>query len=177
MAGKMNLLRIMVLNHVPRGFLYFAMAFVINPLGLLSLRVAVAMGRMRHLQIGKLSLWGDADFLELCRSSLDRLNALDPGFYQILTEKSEVHIVQDATGSSGEAAPFLFVVGSHYLAWKSDGMIARLVYVGFCVSGFSMRQTWDKNFPNVRKEVMAKSRSWLERQCFPPELVECYAGF
>jgi hypothetical protein len=154
--------------------LYVFLACAIRPIAFLGLYLGMLAGRIRHLRIGKLNIWGDADFLRTCSSSLERLKKLDPGFYRLLTKSRVAHFVQDAKGPGGDAPPFLFLVNPAYLLWQADGIITRLIYVGYCVSSFSTHETGDKKYPNLHKEVIDKSRAWLETHQFPHELVECY---
>jgi hypothetical protein len=68
----------------------------------------------------------------------------------------------------------LFLISSAYVTWQTDGVIARLVYVAYCLSAFSPRQTWDDGLRDLHRKVMEDSRSWLEARGFPRQLVHCY---
>jgi hypothetical protein len=72
--------------------------------------------------------------------------------------------------------PWLFSAEPGYAAWQSDGIIARLIYVAFCVSAFPEGCTSVEESEGRHKAVLTQSRSWLESRGFPRELIECYAN-
>ena len=156
-------------------FLYLLLWYVMLPSILLALPLAMKEGGIRRLRIGKLSVWGNPVFLELCKSSIERLKSLDATLYQALTQCRRVWVLQDPE-HIGDATPLrIFMVNSAYLAWQSDGIIARLIYMAFCMSGFSGRHTSEVESRDIYQKVMKNSRSWLETRGFPQQLVDCYA--
>ena len=56
----------------------------------------------------------------------------------------------------------------------SDGMVARLIYIAFCISRFPAGDRGPEQAEATHKAVMAFSRSWSESRGFPRELVESY---
>lgn len=128
-------------------FLYRVLAWnLIWPGLLLGFRVIEKGLGHRRLRVGKLSIWGDADFLRLCSSTIDRLQKLDCDLHQVLTQRRWIWIVQSPHGAhhlGSLGPPWLFNVNPLYLAWRSDGVIARLIYVAFCLSEFSGRHSSD----------------------------------
>jgi hypothetical protein len=162
------------MNKLRSSFLYVLSSFVIFPLCLLGASVAAKGKGIRRLRVGKLRVWGDEGFLKLCSSSIDRIQTLDPNLHQALTQRRRAWVFQDAQGPGGDAPPLVFLVNKSYVVWQSDGIVARLVYIAFCVSTFSTRQIWHDNFWNLHRKVMENSRSWLETRGFPRELADCY---
>lgn len=78
----------------------------------LAFRLAAKEERLRHVRAGKLSVWGDADFVKLCSSSIERLRVLDPDLHRVLTRKSRATVVHDPEGrvSGCDAPPILFTM-------------------------------------------------------------------
>ena len=161
------------MNKLRSCFLHVLGFYVLFPLWRLGFRVAAKGRGLRRLRVGKLSVWGDSGFLDLCKSSIERLKTLDSGLYQALTSTRRTWVVQDSQ-RIGDAAPMLFGINPSYVAWQSNGVIARLVYVTFCISGFSQRQNSVEEGRAMYQKVLKNSRSWLEAQGFPQELVDCY---
>jgi hypothetical protein len=157
-------------------FLHVLGYYVLMPLTLLGFRVAAKGRGLGRLRVGKLTVWGDSAFLDVCKSSIERMRTLDPALSQWLTERHWAWVYQNTQGGSGDAAPpRLFGINSSYLAWQADGIIARLVYVAFCISAFSELQASQPEDQIAHRRVMSSSRSWLETQGFPSELSDCYA--
>ena len=73
--------------------------------------------------------------------------------------------------------PWLFSVSPRAVEWKSDGIVARLIYIAFCISRFPAGYARPEQAEATHKAVMALSRSWLESGGFPRELVESYGYF
>jgi hypothetical protein len=156
-------------------FLHVLAYYVVLPLGLLGFRVAAKGRGLGRVRVGKLTVWGDSAFLELCKSSIERMQMLDPVLYERLTKRHWVWVYQDTQGATNDAAaPRLFGINSSYLAWHSDGVIARLVYVAFCMAVLSELQTSQPRDQMAHRRVMSNSRSWLETRGFPRELSDCY---
>src|ERR1017187_1362805 len=160
-------------------FLYRVLAWnVIWPFLLLGFRVGEKVHGHRRLRSGKLSVWGDADFLNVCSSSIDRLQSLDCDLHLVLTQRRWVWVLQASKGTPYMGClgpPWLFNVDPLYMSWHSDGIIARLVYVAFCISEFSTHHTSKEEMQERHLIVMKSSGSWLEMRGFPQGLVDCYA--
>jgi hypothetical protein len=152
--------------------------YVICPVVLLWLRAVARIQGLRRLRVGRLSILGDPGFLSLCSSSVERLEHLDPALHRVLTDHS-VWLLQTTEGLpyvGNLGPPWLFSVEPGYGAWQSDGIVARLIYIAFCVSAFPEVCTSVKESEARHNVVMTRSRSWLENRGLPRELVECYAG-
>jgi hypothetical protein len=69
-------------------FLYRLLAtYVLCPLWLLGFRLAARVRGVGRLRVGKLSVWGDAGFLALSKSSIERVGHLDPELHRVLTQE------------------------------------------------------------------------------------------
>jgi hypothetical protein len=79
--------------------------------------------------------------------------------------------------AGGLGPPWLFSVSPRAVDWKTDGIVARLIYVAFCISRFPTGYARPEEAEATHKAVMALSRSWLESRGFPRELVESYGYF
>ena len=148
---------------------------VLCPLWLLGFRAVAKARGFDRLRIGTLSVWGDAGFLALAKSSMERLKSLDLGLHGVLTQGQWAWIFQAPkdfyTGNLGP--PWLFSVELPYLAWQSDGLIARLIYIAFCMSEFAGGHKPGESVGR-HKGVIKRSRSWLESRGFPEALIDCY---
>jgi len=162
-----------LMSNLRRCFLHVLAAYVVRPVMLLGLQVAAKERGFHRLRVGKLSVWGDSGFLDLCKSSIERLRTLDPVLYQALTRCRRAWVVEDPQHVGDGALPWLFTVDSAYVAWQAEGVIARLVYVALCLSAFSQPPTSAEEARRYQ-DVKNKSRSWLETRGFPQELVACY---
>lgn len=162
------------MSKLRRCFLYVLAAYVLRPLVLLAIQVATKERGLHRLRVGKLSVWGDSGFLDLCKSSIERLKTLDPVLYQALTRCRRVWAFQDPQPVGCDAPPWLYCIGSAYVAWQSDGILARLVYVAFSISEYPQGPTFDEDSWGTQQKVMKNSRSWLETRGFPQQLVDCY---
>jgi hypothetical protein len=163
----MNSLKSCVL--VRRSFNY-----VIGPALLLGLRAVARVTGYRRLSIGKLSVLGDASFLSLCNSSVERLERLDPILHRLLTNRPVwlFHSAKAEPYVGNLGPPWLFSVHPRAVEWGSDGMVARLVYIAFCISRFPAGYARPEEAEATHKAVMALSHSWLESRSFPHELAE-----
>lgn len=159
-------------------FLYRLLAtYVLCPLWLLGFRLAARVRGVGRLRVGKLSVWGDAGFLALSKSSIERVGHLDPELHRVLTQGRWAWVFQASpslpyVGSLGP--PWLFSVGAPYVAWQSEGIIARLIYIALCMSEFATGCTSGEESEARHKIVMKRSRAWLEARNFPEELAGCY---
>jgi hypothetical protein len=168
------------MNRLRSCSLYRAFAAsVICPALLLALRVTAPIMGLRRLRVGKLSILGDAGFLSLCNSSVECLAHLDPILHRLITERP-VCLLQSSkatpyVGSLGP--PWLFSISPRAVEWKSDGIVARLIYIAFCISRFPAGYARPEQAEATHKAVMALSRSWLDSHGFPRELVESYGYF
>jgi hypothetical protein len=167
------------MNRLRSCFLYrFLGSYVLCPLWLLGFRVAARARGLRRLRVGKLSVWGDAGFLALCRSSIERLESLDSTLHRVLTQGRWAWLFQAPGGLpyiGNLGPPWLFSVDPPYVAWQSEGIIARLIYVAFCMSEFLAGHASGEGFEARHKLVMKQVRSWLETRRFPEQLLDCYA--
>ncbi len=160
--------------------LYRAFAgLVICPALLLVMRVLAPIMGLRRSRVGKLSILGDEGFLSICNFSVKRLEHLDPMLHRLLTERP-VFLLQSPKAApyvGGLGPPWLFSVSPRAVEWKTDGIVARLVYAAFCISRFPTGYARAEEAEATHKAVMALSRSWLENRGFPRELVESYGYF
>ena len=166
------------MNKLRSCFLYRLLAsYVLCRLWLLGFRLAARVRGLHRLRVGSLSVWGDAGFLSLCRGSIERLARLDGSLHHVLTEGRWVWIFQAPEGwpyIGNLGPPWLFSLEPAYAAWQSDGIIARLVYIGFCISEFPTGHTSRAEAEDRHKIVVERSRSWLACHSFPDQLVDCY---
>jgi hypothetical protein len=156
-----------------RSAFLHALAWVVLPLCLLGFRVAAKGRGAKRRRVGKLTFWGDSGFLELCELSLERLGTLDPEARRDLTMRRWVWVVQDLQ-SVGDAPPRIFGISPSYTVWRSDGVIARLVYVAFSISARPPGKGSQEELRERQARVMKSSRSWLEVHGFPEELAACF---
>ena len=167
------------MNRLRSCFFYRLLgAYVLCPLWLLGFRMGARAQGLRRLRVGKLSVWGDASFLALCRSSIERLESLDSTLHRVLTQGRWAWLFQSPEGlpyTGNLGPPWLFSVDPPYVAWRSEGIIARLIYVAFCMSEFPMGHTSGEGSEARHTMVMKRARAWLESRGFPEELVGCYA--
>ena len=158
------------------GFLHALAWYVVVPLCLLGFRVAAKGRGLDRLRVGKLSLWGDRPFLDLCKSSIERLKALDLNLYEALTRHRWVWVWQSPKSEpDSSTSPRLFSIDPAYVAWQTDGIIARLVYVAFYVSACSRRKVSQDGVRSTNRSAMEESLSWLKTRGFPDELAACYS--
>ena len=150
-------------------------AYVLCPLWLLAFGLAARARGVRRVRVGKLLVWGDAGFLGLCRSSMERLERLDSGLHRVLTQGQWVRIFQAPKDYyiGGLGPPWLFSVEPTYVAWQSDGIIARLIYIAFCMAEFPRGHKPGES-AGRHKSVVKQARSWLETRGFPEVLIDCY---
>jgi hypothetical protein len=163
----------MVMNRLCDCFLR-ALGCVVFPLCLLGFRVSAKRRGLKRFRVGKLSVWGDSGFLELCKASIERLNTLDPGLHRALTSQRWAWVLQDRKGT-GDAPPRLFAINPSYAAWEAEGVVARLVYAAFCITVLSERRTFGEEFRSTHQKAMNNCRSWLQTRGFPEELAACFA--
>ena len=163
-----------------RSFLLYRLlaAYVLCPAWLLGFRVTARARGVRRLRVGKLSVWGDAGLLALCRSSIERLESLDSTLHSVLTRGRWAWLFQAPRGlpyTGNLGPPWLFSIDPPYVAWQSEGIIARLIYVAFCMSEFPAGHASGEGSEARHKLVMKEARSWLETRRFSEQLVDCYA--
>jgi hypothetical protein len=165
--GLMNKLRFCFLNILA--------VCVFCPLGLLAFRVAAKAHGLSRLRVGKLLFWGEPAFLDLCKSSIERLRTLDSDLWQILTRGRWVWVYQERHDVGSVGPPFwLFNMDPAYVAWQSEGVIARLVYIAFCISIFCRRGISEDKGPSPYGRAVTETKSWLEARGFPQPLIACY---
>jgi hypothetical protein len=155
-----------------RSCFLWALGLVVLPLLLLGFRVAAGGRGLGRRRTGKLSIWGDSVFQDLCKASLDRLKTMDPGLYRTLTNTHWIWVFQSLDGA-GDAPPRLIAVNRSWTAWQSEGVVARLAYAAFCMS--LLRGTCGEEFRSKHRTVMSHNRSWLRTKGFPGDLVCCFA--
>jgi hypothetical protein len=167
------------MNRLRSCFLYRLLgAYVLCPLWLVGFRVAARVRGLRRLRVGKLSVWGDAAFIALCRSSIERLESLDSTLHRVLTRGRWAWLFQapgDSSYIGNLGPPWVFSVDPPYVTWQSEGIIARLVYVALCMSEFPTGGASGPGAAARHKVVMKQAQSWLETRKFPEELVRSYA--
>ncbi len=151
--------------------------YVLCPVWLLGFRAFGWLTGLRRLRIGKLSILGDPGFLGLCSSAVNSLERLDPAVHRLLTGRSVwlFQAKQDVPYVGNLGPPWLFSVEPGYVEWKSEGVLARLIYIAFCVSEFPAACTSVGESEARHSVLKTRSRSWLESRGFPRELIECYA--
>jgi hypothetical protein len=120
---------------------------------------------------GKLLILGPQPLITLCKSSLERLNKIDPDLHRHLTEHEKVCIFYDPELLHDTPDWRLFTVTERYVVWREDGIIARLVYINFKISVFP-RYIIQKGAEGRAKQrsVVAQWKLWLENHKFPAEL-------
>jgi len=125
------------------------------------------------LRIGTLRFWGPRDFLEKCSSSVQRLHDLDSELYSRLTTRQRLEFYYNPKLVQAYYA-WLFSIDDSYLAWQTDGIIARLVYSAQLAALFPRRAISKATSQALYSEVMATTRAWLKARTFPKELVDCF---
>jgi|GEM_PF-6466743 hypothetical protein len=125
------------------------------------------------LRVGTLRFWGPRDFLEKCSSSLQRLRDLDSELYSRLTTRQKLEFYYNPTLLQAYYV-WMFSIDDSYLAWQTDGIIARLVYSAQLAALFPRRAISKAKSRSLYSEVMATTRAWLEARSFPKELIDCF---
>ncbi len=160
-------------------FLWYLVAtYIVCPLWHLGFRVLARARGIHRVRLGNLSAWGDADFLSLCKESVDRLAKRDGNLRQTLTAGRWVWVIQVPDGvpyAGNLSPPWLFTIGPGYVSWRADGIVARLVYIAFCMTEFPTARTSYDDTKRRHDMVKKQARSWLEAHSFPQTLVDCYA--
>lgn len=125
------------------------------------------------LRIGTLRFWGSRDFLEKCSLSVQRLYTLDSELYSKVTTQQKLEFYYNPKLVQAYYA-WLFSIDDSYLAWQSDGIIARLVYSAQLAASYPRRAISQATSEALHSEVMGKTRAWLEARRFPDELIDCF---
>ncbi len=142
-----------------------------------SVFVVVAwLGRVPHIHIGKLSIWGPQPFLDLCKTAVERLQAMDSSLLRCLTEVGRLWCIPGPwPGVSRHIR--IFSVSEEWMAWECQGVVARLVYIAYYLAAYPppVRTETPAAAVLTRRTVLAQTRAWVEAHGFSPQLVECFA--
>ena len=128
------------------------------------------------LRIGTLTFWGPRDFLETCAASVRRLQELDSELHSRLTTKQKLIFYYSPKYLRQAYFLWIFSIDNTWTVWKSDGIIARLVYSAQLVTLMPKRVMSKAASHVLHSEVSAKTLSWLEAHQFPKPLVDCFRG-
>ena len=131
------------------------------------------MGYSR-LRVGTLTLWGPREFLEASTAAVSRLRELDSGLHDRLTTHQKLEFVYTAKHSQELSVVRIFTIDDSYMVWKSDGIIARLVYSAQMANLISRRVDSMAKSRALHSQVLATTRSWLEARRFPEPLIDCF---
>ncbi len=126
------------------------------------------------LRIGTLTFWGPRDFLETCAASVLRLQELDSQLHSQLTTMQKLTFYYSPKYLRQAYFLWIFSISDSWTVWKSDGIIARLVYSAQLATSMP-RQVMSKAASDaLHSEVSAKTLSWLEAHQFPKPLADCF---
>jgi hypothetical protein len=159
-------------------FLHVIFTCVTFPMTLAGLWVAATLARARPVRVGKLTICGPPSFLELCRGSLERLASLDPMMYRRLTGDQRVWVFYEDTRSEQFGPPWVVAINSAYVKWQNEGIIARLVYLIYCMAAFPrpvMSRKEQAAAGPRRLAALAQTKAWLEERAFPGALIGCFS--
>jgi len=131
------------------------------------------MGYSR-LRLGTLTLWGPREFLAASAAAVSRLRELDSGLHHRLTAQQKLEFVYMARHSQESSVVRIFTIDDSYMVWKSDGIIARIVYSAQLASVIPRRVDSKMKIRALNSQVMATTRSWLEAHRFPEPLIDCF---
>ena len=126
------------------------------------------------LRIGTLTFWGPRDFLETCAASVQRLQELDSELHSRLTTKQKLIFYYSPKYFRQAYYLWIFSIDNTWTVWKSDGIIARLVYSAQLVTLMPRRVMSKAASRALHSEISAKTLSWLEKHQFPKPLADCF---
>jgi hypothetical protein len=141
------------------------------------LRIVSVFSTRQFVRISKLKISGPPDFLELCKSSVERLASLDPKIHRCLTIKQRLWVSYTDKQSGRHGPPWVLLVNEAYASWQTDGVIAQLVYMFFYMESFPSGVLNRENQVAVKainRDVLAQTKAWLDAHTFPEKLAECF---
>jgi len=150
----------------------FWMSYLLAPLAWMWTSIVMPrFAKYSRLRIGKLLILGPPSVVALCKLSIERLHGLDPDLHQHLTEHEKVCIYYDPEQLHDMPDWRLFTVNDRYIAWRDDGIIARLIYINFKISVFPRYSIQEEAEGRAKqRSVMTQTKLWLEAHNFPAEL-------
>src|ERR1700690_649726 len=142
-------------------------SYVLGPVIWMVVGIVSRFGKNSRLRIGKLLILGPPSFVALCKQSIERLHSLDPNLHRHLTEHENVCIFYNPERLRDMADWRMFTVTDRYVAWREDGIIARLVYIHFKNSVF-LRYSNQEGIEGQEKQrsVMAQTNLCLATHSF-----------
>jgi hypothetical protein len=140
-------------------------------------RILFRFMRYSRLRFGTTEFWGPRDFLDLCTTSVRRLQELDSELHARLTTQQKLMFWYDPDPKHHQYQAYgvwIFTINYAYVAYQSDGIIALLVYSAK-LAALMPRQIYSKAMSEtLHSEARATTRSWLETRHFPEPLVDCF---
>lgn len=155
------------------------MSHLFLPLSRLWVLLTTKLLRYSRLRVGTLSVLGPPAFIALCKPSIERFRSLDPDLHRCLTEREEVCIYYDPKRLDQALFPRLFSVNDAFVAWSSDGIIARFAYIAFAISAFPRGVISAEGAAAAKAKeysVRAETKAWLENHGFPATLSGSFAS-
>jgi hypothetical protein len=131
------------------------------------------MGYSR-LRLGTLTFWGPPKFIEAGTAAVQRLCELDSVLHDHLTTRQRLEFVYLPTRLEDMYAVRIFSVDDSYMAWKLDGIIARLVYSAQFITLYPRRVDSEAKSRALHSQIRATTKSWLEAHHFPQPLIDCF---
>jgi hypothetical protein len=124
--------------------------------------------------VGSLTFWGPHEFLDSCTASIHRLQELDAELYVRLTTRQRLEFYYDPKRLIQANYAWIFSIDDSHTAWRSEGIIARLVYSSELAAVMPRRAIPKATRQVLYSDVLTTTRLWLERQHFPMPLIMCY---
>jgi hypothetical protein len=109
---------------------------------------------------------------------IERLGSLDTGLHRQLTEQKSLCIYYDPEQLHDMYSWGLYSINDRFVAWGTDGIIARLVYIAFKLATFPWRAVRAHDMAAARvaqNSVLAQTKRWLEAHNFPAPLCESFS--
>ncbi len=131
---------------------------------------------LKSLRYSRLTFWVEEDFRLLCQEASERLKVLDPVLFEKLVQR-RVWLYHSENALNTQAFSKTFSITPSYLRWKSDGIIARLVYIYYLTNPDVRRVHLQMNhIENAQIEIQVRSRTqfWLALHDFPDVLIKKY---
>lgn len=150
------------------------LSYLLEPLFRLVFYVLFRIKGYSRMRIGTLTFWGPRDFLQNCTASLRRLQELDSELYSRVTTEQKLVFFYSPKQLVQAYFVWFFSIDDSYTVWKSDGIIARLVYSAQLAVSIPRRIVPKSINRALHSEVRAATRSWLEEHRFPESLVHCF---
>jgi hypothetical protein len=135
----------------------------------------LACRRFPNSRVGATSFHGPERFLKLCAQSASMLEATDPALFHRITNEPFVFWYDPkrllAFGRN-------FSINEGYCAWGDIGITAFLVFALNKVEACEGRTFPELSRSDIRARyllALERTRTWLNQNCFPPELIAYYS--